>query len=317
MCITFFSINPNKSYKFLILFNRDEYLSRKTLPLNFHFYKDKAYKDILFYPLDCKFEGTFLCINTKNGNFCCLLNHTSEGFPFNPDAKLKRGDIPINFCQLEAESTQWENFFKDLEGSKSEYNGFNIICGNFVYEQYYYYTNNYISDDDIGVPYKFSKPGVYGVSNSSLSGNSVYNIKVQYGKQILQKILSRDDYNNEKEFVYKLFELMGDKTKLISCDDSESLYGLVENNSFKEILEEKFRNFISSSVFVDDKLEKIMLEYGTRHTICILCDYENNLSVYEYFDEIHTDHELEYNTLTLKERNLEKLNEYKFSLKNN
>ena len=315
MCITFFSINPNKSYKFLLLFNRDEFLSRKTLPLDFHYRKDKAFKEILFYPLDCTFEGTFLCINIKNGNFCCLLNHNSEAIPFNPNAKLKRGDIPINFCLLDAERNQWENFFKNLDSTKLNYNGFNILCGNIVNENYFYYTNNYIEEDGIEIPYKFASSGVYGVSNSFLSGNTIYNTKVNYGKQILEKILSKEDYINEKDFVYKLFEFMGDKTKLINCDDSETVYPKLENNFLTAMHDKKIKNYIMSSLFVNDRVEKIMLEYGTRHTICILCDYENNLCIYEYFDEIHTDQEIK-NKCYLAERSLDKLNEYRFSLKN-
>ena len=329
MCITFFSITPNKNYKFLMIFNRDEFLARKTLQLDFHYKLDSYYKDFLFYPLDCAFEGTFLCINTKNGNFCCLLNNNHESIPFNPNSKFKRGEIPLEFCKLGTED--WDIFFKNLENNKQHYNGFNLICGNFVNEEYFYYSNK-STDYNLKVPYKFSDPGVYGVSNSCLLENSVYNDKVDYGKKILREILEKPSGSNEKEFVVKLFEFIGDKTRLFR-NNEDIVKRELEKNYSEAIFDKDNKKFICSSIFVDDKINSFFLEYGTRHTICLLCDYENNLSVYEYFDDVHfllnEDTSVKYNNggceennfkvqgkYFLEKRNLENIKDYKFNLEN-
>ncbi len=62
MCISFFGIDCHPDIKFFLLFNRDENLSRPTLPL-------KIYGDCLMFSLDEISGGTFFCLNINNKPF--------------------------------------------------------------------------------------------------------------------------------------------------------------------------------------------------------------------------------------------------------
>ena len=100
--------NCHTEIKFFLLFNRDEYLNRPTIPI-------KLYEGYLLYSLDEKSGGTFLCVNIKNGNFSCLLNHEFKENPYSATTKFKRGSLPIEFCKEE----NFEAFFKKLKENQS------------------------------------------------------------------------------------------------------------------------------------------------------------------------------------------------------
>jgi len=141
ICFIYFTNNPNSKIKFIILFNREEFLKRPAESLGFHPINRQS-QDFLLYPLDVPTQGTFLCLNTKNGNFCFLLNNPLKSNSYNPNCKLKRGSLPLEFCKLDDRENSWNDFFEKLNEDKAEYNGFNILCGNFKKGIVKYYTNN-------------------------------------------------------------------------------------------------------------------------------------------------------------------------------
>ncbi len=290
MCITF--IARNGKYKFALLFNRDEFFHRLTYPLGFNYQKDHLYKDFLFFPLDCISGGTFLCLNVKNGNFAVLLNNNFKTIPYNPNAKLKRADLPIDFCKGDlADKDYYESFFKILEQNKMDYNGFNFLCGNMRTDELLYYTNNtenknnniFVENTVMTEPIALSE-NLLGLCNAFYDDqDSIYACKVKYGKEKLEQILTSNAYETEKEFVSQLFYFMQDDKKLICEDELPS----DKHNLLKEGLKNtKLKEHLVSSIFVKDSLHNIFFEYGTRHTIIVILDYEGNLKIYEQCDEI-------------------------------
>jgi uncharacterized protein with NRDE domain len=287
MCITF--IVRNWKYKFLLLFNRDEYFNRPTIPIGFNYDKDEKYKDQLFFPLDCISGGTFLCLNIKNGNFGLLLNNNYTTIPYNPNAVLKRGDLPIDYCKGEpTDDEYYSTFFKILNQNKELYNGFNLLCGNMIRSKVLYYTNNTENKGKLQMDTSFQnmeeaaelEENLLGLCNACLfDKDSVFSIKTQYGKSKLEKILS-EEFTSENEFVKSLFNIMQDDKKLL---DQPS----ISEHSFKEgVKNSKIKDYVVSSIFVKDKIDDSYFEYGTRHTFAILLDNNNILKVYEQFDEV-------------------------------
>jgi len=172
MCISFlyFTNNQDSNIRSLILFNREEFLNRAAKPLGFHPINGVE-QDVLLFPLDVPTQGTFFCINIKNGNFSFLLNNPFSHNEYNPKCKLKRGSLPIEFCNLSSEENSWNNFFLKLNAEKSEYNGYNIICGNFKIGVVKYFTNNIY---DI----KFNSLNIINDENQDFKSNNITNLKI-------------------------------------------------------------------------------------------------------------------------------------------
>jgi uncharacterized protein with NRDE domain len=316
MCITF--IVRKGKYKFMLLFNRDEFFNRPTIPIGFNCLEDDKHRDQLFFPLDCISGGTFLCLNVKNGNFGVLLNNNFMTIPYNPNAVLKRADIPIAYCKGEpAESDYYCSMFKNINQNKGLYNGFNLLCGNMLTSRIFYYTNNTENKGKSRMEFSPSnmedalelEENLLGLCNACyFDDDSVFSMKTQYGKIKLGKILN-EEFSSEKELVKALFNFMQDNEKLLEQPNfnEESLKEGVKNSKIKE--------YIVSSIFVNDKIDKHYFEYGTRHTLAILLDYEGNLKVYEQFDEIvEIEKNQNFSQLTVLERVEENIKLHEFKL---
>lgn len=277
MCITFIAKNKHKKYKFIILFNRDEFLNRPTFPLGFH-NEDNENKNFLFYPLDSISGGTFFCINIKTGKFGCLLNNNFKNIPYNPYAKLKRADIAIDYCKLNDE-IQVEQFILKIDQNKMEYNGFNLLFGNMQQTETYYYTNNTEENKEINKHVNV-EGDLIGLCNSHIEDVcSVYYTKIQYGKKRLEEILK--NFETEDELIEQLFQMMEDDAKLIQKDPN---INLKDNNL---LFSPNLKSYVVSSLYVNHQLENINFEYGTRHTIIVTLDYEHKLKIFEHCDNIH------------------------------
>lgn len=284
MCITFLSMNSHKQYKFILLFNRDEFFNRPTSSMNFHC-EEGEHKDSLMYPLDIISGGTFLCVNVKNGNFCVLLNNPFEDFPYNPNTKVKRGSIAIDFCKSE---DNYADFFTTLTQNQKEYNGFNIICGNMVSGLVYYFTNNNSgkfqeTSDLVQFPMKLNFD-IFGLSNNFIHDNcSIYSKKVEYGKKRIHEIIEKSSDSSEEEFIENLFSVMEDDTKLHEGEVDTSKFTNIEKDfaKYKEL-----KNYLISSIFVRDSVDGAFYQYGTRHTIILTLDYESNFKIFEHCDDV-------------------------------
>jgi uncharacterized protein with NRDE domain len=292
MCLSFFGVNVNGKIKFILLFNRDEYFNRETLPLGFYC-EDEEYKDKLLFPLDIISNGTFLCINKENGNFCILLNNTREDKPYDPKLTLKRGSIPIEFCKLD--NNDYDQFFKSLEEKKNEYNGYNIICGNMIIGSLFYYSNN---TQEV-CPIKLQQGEIIGISNYSINYKTE---KIEYGKKSLSQIIKCEDIDSIK---YSLFDLMQDQKKFCDLEILKNIFHFEFNKIDYEV-----KKALLSSIYITDNINNFYFKFGTRHTICLIMDNMNILNIYEYFDEFE-----EINGVyTVKKRDKNKIKNLKYYL---
>ena len=293
MCLSFFGININGRIKFILLFNRDEYFNRETLPLGYY-YDDQEFRDKLLFPLDIISNGTFLCLNKENGNFCILLNNSGENKPYDPKLTLKRGSIPIEYCKIQ--TNEYTQFFKSLEEKKNEYNGYNIICGNMKEGTLYYFSNN----TDEPCPIELQQGEILGITNNSIFSKTE---KIEYGKERLSEILkSEDNIDNIKD---SLFALMQDEKKFCDKEILKNIFHFEFSNIDREI-----KKALLSSIYITDNINNFYFKFGTRHTICLLLDSQNILNIYEYFDEFE-----EINGVyTIKKREKNKIKNLRFYL---
>ena len=276
MCITFFGFNCHTEIKFFLLFNRDEYLNRPTIPI-------KLYEGYLLYSLDEKSGGTFLCVNIKNGNFSCLLNHEFKENPYSATTKFKRGSLPIEFCKEE----NFEAFFKKLKENQIEYNGFNLLCGNLLLKKMFYFTNNnQMNDKLIELPIELDLFNIYSIENTWIF-NEIF--ATLYGKEKLKSFFDCISYNNLnpddlfKMFFNLMFDSTSDNSFVIDTNDKESFND--------QCIFKKCYNYF--------KHEINYLEFGTRQTICFYMSNENKFYLTEHFKII----EKSNNKLYINENN--------------
>jgi uncharacterized protein with NRDE domain len=299
MCLAFFGLKVKEGIEFLLLFNRDEFFERETLPLGFH-HNDQELKGKLFYSLDVITQGTFLCLNIDNGNFCILLNHNFKTNPYDKSLTLKRGQIPIDFCKLEPNENDFNKFISDLDEHKAEYNGFNIIYGNMKKNILFYYTNN---NEDKSMPIKLEMGEMYAITNDLIFSS---NKRAEYGLQLINVTLNKE-HKDEKELVESLFKDMYDNNRTLELNLPQD-YDF-SNFNIMSIEPEIKRNLVSS-VYVNDNINQHYINYGTRHTICIMLDDAGQLKTYEYFDEFEN---IEDGGIKVKQRDLNNLKLYKFN----
>lgn len=294
MCITFFSTGiQNKNCKFILVFSREEFFNRESNALGF--YSDEN----LFYPLDCPTKGSFLCVNVKNGNICVLLNNNFSNNEYIAIKPRKRGDIPLDFCRLSENKLEHLKFINDLENNKNEYNGYSIVFGNIKSGHLLYYTNNTEQNtENISLPYEINNNEIYGLSNDFLNNQNEL-MRIKYGKDAIKEIINKSDEVNIED----IFNLMNDTTKFLEKDSALT-------NDLNVINNKNLKKYISSSIFVEDKLDNLAIQYGTRYTVFITLDLQDVLTFYEYFDEIIPNS----NILTINKRNFNNLQVYKFNL---
>lgn len=296
MCITFIAVNKHSKYKFILLFNREEYFHRETLPIGFN-YQEEEYKDILFLPIDLQSGGTFLCLNVKNFNFCCLLNIAQEYIPFNPYIKLKRASIPIEFCK-QTNTDNFQEFFTQLRLNKKDYNGFNILCGNMKTGEIYYDTNYEVSYD---LPLKMSTEEVIGLGNSAYGIESMYVPRINYGElHLLDLLMCQKNLTPNDLFDVMNFDLRLTKAKLPEIDP------LNPGDLSKNL---KVKEYLVSHIYMDNNILGYNIQYGTMHTFCVMLDNEDRLLVNEYHDEIYQDESMKF---TKKKREEGKFKSYQF-----
>ena len=126
MCTTLFSYNYNVNYPIIIASNRDEFYNRPTLDVNFW----NNYPNIIG-GIDQKCLGTWLGM-TREGKIGILTNYRD---PKNHQKKLKsRGLLLKKFL---THDLSIDDFIQILIKNKDEYNGYNIIFGNFEKMVYY------------------------------------------------------------------------------------------------------------------------------------------------------------------------------------
>jgi uncharacterized protein with NRDE domain len=163
MCLLFFSYQTTPGYRLVVAANRDEFLARPTVALDF---LDKE-KTILG-GRDLQGGGTWLGI-TAQLKFAAITNYREPAA--NRTDAPSRGEILMNYLTSDVDARQ---YIHSLSENGSRYNGFNLILGDS--EDLYYYSNR------LGRPQRLA-PGYYGLSNHLLD---VPWPKVVRGKELLR-----------------------------------------------------------------------------------------------------------------------------------
>lgn len=277
MCICFIynSNNPKAKIRTIILFNREEYLDRKAEGLGFHPI-DGEEQNILFYPLDVPTQGTYFCLNTKNGNFSFLLNNPFLKNQYNSLCRLKRGSLPLEFCKLDDEEVSWNVFFEKLNREKQEYNGFNLVCGNFKYGKIKYFTNNIedikfnleMSDNDLVVN--------KNINNKPFENTSTCN-GIKDNLYLKKKInpISMEEYENfdpNNPFVFGFHKIYSISNTFLFDGVARCDYG---GNLLMTIIKAHNKNFN----FFEEKEENCWKEKN--NDLCLIKNNEEELLNYE------------------------------------
>lgn len=168
MCLILFAYKSHPEYPLILAANRDEFLQRPTLPA--HWWPEHpqllAGKDLLA-------GGTWLGI-TPSARIAAITNvrepHKITG------TEKSRGLIPLDYLLGQYSPEQYAAI---LQETTADYNGYNLLFGN--YDNLYYYSNR------IEPPQQLA-PGVYGLSNAQL--NTPWP-KVINGTEGLQQLLQQ------------------------------------------------------------------------------------------------------------------------------
>jgi uncharacterized protein with NRDE domain len=182
MCLILFAYKAHPKYKLVIAANRDEFYARPTLPA--HFWSENGN---ILAGKDLEAGGTWLGIS-KTRKISLLTNYRDLS---NIKANApSRGHLVSNFLESDTDA---KTYLKKIEESGDQYNGFNIISGDW--NDLFYYGNYQKGVHEI-------KPGIHGLSNALLDTEWP---KVTKGKRELEAILKGDGFLDET-----LFELLYD-----------------------------------------------------------------------------------------------------------
>ncbi|XP_030847440.1 transport and Golgi organization protein 2 homolog [Strongylocentrotus purpuratus] len=194
MCVTAFCINANPSaggYRFVMIFNRDEFLNRPTKAA--HFWTD--HPDIVG-GVDMnpgKEGGTWLGMS-KKGRLAVILNIFNPG-GIRDDAK-GRGALVSDF--LTGEQTT-DDYLKKIAEDGEDYNGFNLFTLDISNGDAAYFSNK------SGKPPQKLQPGIFGVSNSTLEKPWP---KANHLKTNLEEIINSSSDLSSEDLLKKLHSVL-------------------------------------------------------------------------------------------------------------
>jgi len=229
MCLIVFSWNNHPEYKLIVAANRDEHYKRPTRSLHYW-----PHGDILA-GMDLTGGGTWLGIN-KMSKFTAVTNYRDLNH-FKGDAK-SRGKLTLQYLQ---DRQLPEEYLVKLTNESEQYNGFNLLVGDF--NSLFYFSN---------ISQKIEKlaAGLYGLSNHLL--NTPWP-KVSLAKDLLTMELKMKKIDQER-----LFDILHDKT--IAPDDQLPTTGV--------------------GLELERALSPLFIQhgnYGTRCSSVLLMDYEGNV----------------------------------------
>ena len=235
MCILFIAIEQHPDYPLIIAANRDEFFARPTAASRF-WSKHPA----LLAGQDLQAGGSWMAVN-KNGRLAALTN-VRDPQRFEPQAQ-SRGELVTAFTLGEQTN---EQYLAHLQQSRQDYNGYNLLFGQWHDLSVY---NNHSDNSE-----KLQQ-GVYGLSNASL--NSPWP-KINKGMVNLQQYC----HNKAQIEPERLFELLQDESK---AEDH-----LLPHTGIPLEWERQL-----SSIFIRGET------YGTRSSTVFLVDKSHNCHWYE------------------------------------
>ncbi|MCA0174155.1 NRDE family protein [Bacillus sp. RAR_GA_16] len=177
MCLIAVAINAHEKYPFILIANRDEFYERPTMPA--HYWEDAPG---LLAGRDLKAMGTWLGVTTT-GKVAALTNYRESGeIPKNHS----RGDLTADYLR---QNQSAEAYLKNVQLKKEQYNGFNLLAGDF--NTLYYYSNRQNQITRV-------ESGVHAVSNHLLNTNwpKVETLK----KELTRYIQAEKELDQERLF---------------------------------------------------------------------------------------------------------------------
>lgn len=262
MCVTAFYFNSNASpgsFKFVLVFNRDECYSRPTQPASFWQDTDIiAGRDLEVG----KEGGTWLGVN-KNGKVAFLLNIFNVQGP-NPQAK-GRGSLVSNFLLGDKSP---EEYLQEVSKDGDLYNPFKLTCidlsKNGEDEACFY------SNKTTETPCRL-EAGFHGCSNSGLKKPWP---KASYVKSRLEELVTSYSTAEEDKLIEKLFEVFSNDSRI---DGNE--FDLPANITL-ETDAEVFQQVLPQLIMVKTPF------YGTRSTTVVAVK-DNNEAIFveKYLEE--------------------------------
>ncbi|MCP5049380.1 MAG: NRDE family protein, partial [bacterium] len=240
MCLVLLAYKSHPFYKLILAANRDEFYNRSTAPANW--WKEPPF---LLAGKDLKAGGTWLGV-TKDGKMAALTNYRGKKYGPEKEKAPSRGQLISAYL---ARRVSARDYGEELVKTGPGYNGFNLIYGDFVSNDLYYYSNRKNT-------LKRLEPGVYGLSNDTLDTPWP---KVVKGKQLLEKQISSAPGELEIE---PLFSILADSE--IAPDDQlpDTGVGLAVER-------------VLSALFIRSP------EYGTRSSTVLSVDKNNSVTFIE------------------------------------
>jgi uncharacterized protein with NRDE domain len=272
MCLILFAHHNHPHYKLVLAANRDEFYNRPTQPA--HWWDSKAQPNQKFFrgpgggfskkpPVaeginllagkDLEAGGTWMGIG-RQGKFAAITNYRGTKLPLKRENTPSRGKLVTKFLQSDITA---EHYFKTLQQSGEQYNGFNLIFGSFgSTDQLYYYSN--VNETHNPEP---MEPGIYGLSNDVLDTPWP---KVVTGKHHLtmESMKSRNHSPNREALEKELFDLLADKKMAHMCEIQDTGIG-------------KMKEWLLSPLFIKTPT------YGTRSSSVLLIDHDNHVTFRE------------------------------------
>ena len=196
MCIVL--VTKTKKY-YIVLSNRDEFLARPTLRATWWC---PAHPQVLAgRDLARPAQGTWLGI-TRQGRIAVLTNYREETEEGATGAAVSRGEITKEFLLSEKDIGDWIQ--EALEtGVYKDVGGFSLLCGVLGEDGYAVLSNR--SSLEKGLDYVGKEEYICdGLSNSLIHDEWP---KVKQGKKLVDE-LTRDDINNEEEFIENAFGIL-------------------------------------------------------------------------------------------------------------
>jgi len=192
---------------------------------------------------DLQAGGTWLGLNS-NGRFSALTNFRQPAtFDIN---KKSRGDLV-----LQALTNNSRDMADNLTTTHNQYNGFNLIYGSL---------SKLHGFDSINKRHHQLTSGVHSICNGALDDLWP---KMQFGQQQLSDIITEYQYSMPQSLnIDKLFSIMTSDTQALP----EHLPKTGVSDDWEQLL---------SSIFI------VSEKYGTRSTVIITCDLNDNIEVHE------------------------------------
>ena len=157
MCLIAFAIGVSKRWPLVIASNRDEFLERPTLPLDY--WKTACGQEIIS-GRDLRAGGTWLGM-TPAGRVAFLTNVREAGPKV---ATFSRGELVTRWLESHSDAAA---FAALLKKDRHQYGGFNLVLGDVRRNAWTWMTNRSLASVS-GWHFETLAPGVYGLSNAAL-----------------------------------------------------------------------------------------------------------------------------------------------------